>query len=494
MDTPDLQQNEEARSPVPPLMLEPARPAVLFRWKSHLGRLARPIAIIAGVGTVVGGLAGYVTFYRTVSGSAGANGESSKTLLTAVAPIAQPISILVLPFANQTGDPAKTYVADGLTTALTRDLSRLRDAVIVPPLVAAGLQDKKLTLQQLGREARVRFVLQGSVITNGDKARITAQLADTRSGTQLWAGTFEGRISEIFTLLDNVTLRIRTSVGPEMILKAVAEVDRTRQSPTVADLLLQTDSMGLQQRSVIQLQVIETLSRRVLAIEPRNTRAMENLAFTLAIRVTNFSDELKLDDTASTALLSEAAGWAHAVLVADPMRASPYFVIGIFQWLVNNNIDAARQAFLHQVEIAPEPGAYNTAAYFYMALGESERAEELMLKALEFPTYLPPVSVYANLCSVSMQLARFSDAIRWCQKAIDGAPNRVKYHYLLALAYGMNGDAQHARQEAIEVQRLVPGYAESSKIDPWPGREAAFRQYADSMTRAAQLAGLAIAP
>ena len=78
-----------------------------------------------------------------------------------------PLSILVLPFANQTGDENKAYIADALTTSITADLSRIRDAFVVPATTAFTYRAKGLTVPQVAKDAAVRFVLTGSVLASG---------------------------------------------------------------------------------------------------------------------------------------------------------------------------------------------------------------------------------------------------------------------------------------------------------------------------------------
>ena len=98
----------------------------LFERVKHL---KGPIVAVAAVGAVLSGLAGYWTTYRTVTGAPIATPVVAKTRAGA-------LSIMVLPFANQTGDAQKTYVADALTTTVTADLSRLTDAYVVPTATA----------------------------------------------------------------------------------------------------------------------------------------------------------------------------------------------------------------------------------------------------------------------------------------------------------------------------------------------------------------------
>ena len=114
---------------------------------------------------------------------------------------AGPLSIVVLPLPTD-GRPQKAYIADGLTSSITADLSRIRDAFIVPVSTAITYREKAASAKQIGQDLGVHFVLQGSVMANGNKLRINAQLADTKFGAQKWTETFEGDLANLFALQD----------------------------------------------------------------------------------------------------------------------------------------------------------------------------------------------------------------------------------------------------------------------------------------------------
>jgi adenylate cyclase len=228
-----------------------ARPAT-GRWTKLWGQLKRfrgPIVAIAGVGAVLGGLGGYWRAYETVH-SVVVPGTAPASATTN----AGPLSIVVLPFVNLTGDANQTYVADGLTASLTSDLSRIRDAFIVNAATAFTYKDKPVTAQQVGKDLGVHFVLQGSVQRSGNKIRINAQLADATSNAQLWSDSFEGDQSDLFALQDQVTTRIANSFGREMVILAARESESRKSSPKVADLMLQARALYLKPMSLKNLQ------------------------------------------------------------------------------------------------------------------------------------------------------------------------------------------------------------------------------------------------
>src|SRR5439155_2589869 len=88
------------------------------------------------------------------------------------------LSIVVLPFSNLSGDPSQDYFADGVTEDLTTDLSRLAGSFVISRNTAFTFKGKAVDARQLGRELRVRYVLEGSVRRMGRTVRVNAQLVD----------------------------------------------------------------------------------------------------------------------------------------------------------------------------------------------------------------------------------------------------------------------------------------------------------------------------
>lgn len=455
------------------------------RWKAAIARARKPVLVIAGVGTVLGGLASYLTVYRTVAGAVPSATATSPDPVVA----ADPISILVLPLANQTGDPAKAYMADGLTTAITGDLSRIQDAVIVPPVTAVSLQEKKLTLSQLGTEARVRFVLQGGISISGERLRVNAQLSDTRSGRQLWSQIFEAPLGDLFALQDDLTARIRTSAGPQMVLQAAREAKTRASKPQVADLILRLQALDLQQLSLAGLAQRAALANQALTIEPENLRARQALAFSLALLAVSFSGELSVNPEGSAAMLAQAAVEARRVLAVDPDNVPMLYVLAF------EVDDTAAIKFLERaLEIDPRnPRTYNFLGMTLIQLGQKERAREVLMKALQLPSYLPPASTYANLSKVARQEGAYDEAVEWAEKAVQANPNIALSRATLALAYALKGDERNARLATAELHRRHPGYQPPEPGMPWPGREAAYRDYMENRVKpAARLAGLPV--
>jgi adenylate cyclase len=255
---------------------EPKTTPAAGRWAKLWGQLKRfrgPIAAIAAFGAVLSGLLGYWSAYQTVE-----KVVAPKLPPAVAAGDAGPLSVVVLPFQNLTGDPSQEYVADGLTAGLTADLSRIRDAFVVNTKTAFAYKDKPVTAQQVGKDLGVRFVLQGSVQRSGNKIRISAQLADATSNAQLWSENFDGDLSDLFALQDRVTTQVGNSIGRKMVIVAARESEMRTSSPKAADLMLRARALAMKPSTLKNLQQSEDLYRQALALEPGNASTMGRLA------------------------------------------------------------------------------------------------------------------------------------------------------------------------------------------------------------------------
>ena len=288
-----------------------------------------------------------------------------------------PLSILVLPFANQTGDEKKAYIADALTTSITADLSRIRDAFVVPATTAFTYRAKGLTVQQVAKDAAVRFVLTGSVLASGQDVRVTAQLLDSKTGAQLWNEAFRGDLSNLFALQDQVTTLVGNSIGERMVIVAARESEKRRSAPQVVDLMLRAHALSFRPQSIENFREVERLYREALSLEPNNVIAMVSLASILAVHATL----LDRSDPARDKQITDARDLALKVKAIDPglVFEGPLSIYA----MEHNDFDGARRSLETALAKQPKnPASYNNLAVLYREMGEPERAIPLLKQAL----------------------------------------------------------------------------------------------------------------
>src|SRR6202161_2072790 len=147
------------------------------------------------------------------------------------------LSIVVLPFANLSGDPSQDYFADGVTENLTTDLSRIRGSFVIARNTAFTFKGKGLDAKEIGKQLDVRYVLEGSVQRDQDRMRVNAQLIDAQSGANLWADRFDEDVANLFKLKDQVVARLANTLGVELV-KAEAGKGARSKSPDAVDLAM----------------------------------------------------------------------------------------------------------------------------------------------------------------------------------------------------------------------------------------------------------------
>jgi TolB-like protein/DNA-binding winged helix-turn-helix (wHTH) protein len=121
-------------------------------------------------------------------------------------------SIVVLPLANLSGDPAQEYFADGMTDELTTDLAKIGALRVISRTSATHYRGTQEPLPQIAQELKVDAVIEGSVARSGNRVRITAQLIDARNDRHLWAESYERDVSDVLNVQNSVALEIAHQV------------------------------------------------------------------------------------------------------------------------------------------------------------------------------------------------------------------------------------------------------------------------------------------
>jgi len=407
------------------------------RWRWVAAAVAGALALL--VGTVV------VMNASRLAGSAATGGTATDT---------KQLSIVVLPFSNLTGDAGQDYFADGLTAALTADLSRIRGIFVIDSTTAQSYKAKAQTAQQVGQALGVRFVLQGSVQRSGDHIRINALLADATNNAQLWSDTFEGETSNLFALQDQVTGRIANTMGHELVVVAARESEKRKATPQVTDLLLRAEALSDKPHSLEKWQGVEELLRQALAMDPGNVYAMSFLATALSFKTRHVGDPELREKT-----WAEALDLANKVIAADPSSPDPYRVLA-FHALRSGDLDRAHRAAESFMRLKPrQPDPFNVMGNVYQLRGEAAKAVEMFTQAVGLSPKNDSNAVFrANLAGAYFMLGDYKAAIDWNSKALQAEPQYLRAHVGLAMAYALAGDDSRARAEAQEVRRLRPGF------------------------------------
>ena len=130
-------------------------------------------------------------------------------LLGGVSPIN---SLAVLPLANQSGDPEQEYFVDGITEALITELAKISALKVISRNSAMRYKDTDKSIPEIAEELGVDAVIEGSVLREGDRVRVTAQLIEASTDQYLWANNFEQELRDIMTLYSDVARAIAQEI------------------------------------------------------------------------------------------------------------------------------------------------------------------------------------------------------------------------------------------------------------------------------------------
>ena len=134
-------------------------------------------------------------------------------------------AIAVMPFENLSDDASDLHFADGIPDDIATSLQSWGVFPVISRSSTRAYEGRELDLPSVASSLGVRYVLVGSVRTAGDSVRVTAQLIDAETDTQIWASRFDRDMADVFAIQDDITREIVTAIAPEMTR---SEMRRTR--------------------------------------------------------------------------------------------------------------------------------------------------------------------------------------------------------------------------------------------------------------------------
>jgi TolB-like protein/class 3 adenylate cyclase len=356
------------------------------------------------------------------------------------------MSIVVLPFANLGNDPEQQYFADGITEDLTTDLSRIGDMVVISRNTAFTYQGKRVDTKQIGRELKVRYVLEGSVRRLGTQIRINAQLIDAETDAHLWAERFDGDTADLFALQNEVTSRIAVALNLELI---GVEVTRPTERPDALDCILRGRAAHYKPTSRESRNEAIGMFERALALDPRSVEAQSWLSMNLSTRVRgDMTDSPGAD-------MERAEGLARQALATSPRSPLSHMAKGGVLRTQGRYDEALRE---YETVIALNRNwvaAYGHIGQCKLFTGSIEEVIAFQEQAIRLsPHDYNLCDFYNRIGLVHLLQSRPDEAIIWFERARSANPAEVVTHARLASAYALKGETECAAAELAEARRL----------------------------------------
>lgn len=278
-------------------------------------------------------------------------------------------SIAVLPFENLSGNAEQDYFSRGLSeeirTLLTQ-LDELKIAGRAPPSVGAA---EDLDPQALGRKLRVSHVLTGSIRSDNDRIKVSAELIDTSSGYQVWSHGYDRLLSaqSLFDLQKDIATDV---AGALSISLHVQEPNRLLGSDTDSleayNYFLsarEADVFGMGDRSELL-----ALLHKAVEIDPDYGAARVALAMNTGAQAWSAST---LEE--AQAFLAEGQAMAEDAVRLNPDLAQAYTALANFQALDDNWLEAGRDNRA-ALDRSPNLRILHDQTIFLMRAGRVEEA------------------------------------------------------------------------------------------------------------------------
>jgi TolB-like protein/Tfp pilus assembly protein PilF len=355
-------------------------------------------------------------------------------------------SIAVLPFVNLSTDVNQGFFADGLSEDLLNLLTKIPGLQVTSRTSAFSYKGKEIKLTQVARELHVAHLLAGTVRRSGNRLRITAQLMDARTDTNLWAETYDRSLDDIFAVQDEIAAAVVNHLKVTLFggLPKAKTAD-----PNAYTLLLQARQTFHQGSSSSYEQAIQ-LYKRAITIDANLAEAWAGLANCYIQQV---NDSLGLDED-SDRLAREAVNKALAI---DPELAMAHAALGSIAAGFDNDPAAAVPHFERALALEPaNTEIMSQASGVVRGLGRLDEA----LSIAKYIVAHDPLNAqgYLRLAGAYGRVGRFDEAIASLGKGLRLSPTSNQAHYALGLMLLRKGEAQAAlaefQQEAAESWRL----------------------------------------
>ena len=202
--------------------------------------------------------------------------------------VARPLSLLVLPFLDLSPHGELGYLVDGIADNLMTDLSRgLPGSFIISRSTAFTYKDRHVPVRQIGKELRVRYILEGSVVADARRVRVNAQLIDAHTDEHLWAERFDKDRIDLLQMQEDILSRLSRNVASEMVRHEIRRSRFAKHQDEGMTNVKRGGTLAVNVRKQEDATQVAPLFRRALALDPENVDAIVDTAPACGLQTLN---------------------------------------------------------------------------------------------------------------------------------------------------------------------------------------------------------------
>ncbi len=361
-------------------------------------------------------------------------------------------SIAVLPFLNLNRDAEEKYLGEGITEDLIAGLSRIPHLMVISRNSSFAYKGKSRKPEQIGKELGVRYLLEGSVQTQGDRLRTTVRLIDTRDGHLLFSERYDRKLKDIFALQDEITFNIITALAIKLGEGEQAQLfsKGTKNLDAYIDLIKGREEfyrMNKQGNTNAR-----ELFQKAVSLDPDYAVAYRLLGATYQMEVVlGYSKNPKQS-------IQKAKMLAKKAIELDESEAGAHSLLARL-YLMERAYDEAVAEAQKAIQIAPgSADAYASMGVILTFSGQHQKAIKMFQKAMLLNP-MPPSWYFHNMGNAQRNEGHYDDAISSYKKAIEIKKDNIFAWLGMASTYSLMGKKQKAEEALSNVYKIYPGYS-----------------------------------
>ncbi len=352
-------------------------------------------------------------------------------------PMAPEKSIAVLPFENLSSEE-DAYFAKGVTEDILNHISQIGDLRVLSNFTLRDYDTKGKSIEQIGDELGVGYLLTGSIRKAGEQLRVSCQLVQVNPEEQEWAENFDKRMDDIFTIQTQVAEEVATKLQARL---SPQEKEKLAQTPTDNIAAYNIYLKGREEYNTYEPEAMKraiTLFKEAITLDPRFALAYAGLADAYSQSSPANMRFLPLAYVDSAIVLAEKA------VKLNPTSAEAYKAWG-FGYQSKGDYGQAIEKYQQSISLNPNYiPAIGNLANILTRTGRPDKAiplhkKEIQINPLDFRSY-------SSLGVKYLILEMFGEARQTWQQALALNPRDYMAHYQLAWLYGLQGQTEKAKQ------------------------------------------------
>jgi adenylate cyclase len=353
------------------------------------------------------------------------------------------------------GDPKQEFFSDAITENIITALSKVPRLFVISGQSTFSYKGKPVKVKQVSEELGVQYVLEGNVQRSTDRIRINAQLIDALTGRHIWAERYEGNLTDLFALQDEITMKILTATQVKLtgweLTSGYSKHFKGKQGLDCYLKLMEADKYR-ERQNIVDNNMARQLCEEAISICPENPVGYAELSGVYV------GDYIFGTTKSPRETLEKAEEIAKKAVAIDDLLPMVHIALG-YVYMYKREYDKAMAE--GERAVALDPSGSTAHALYAGALMVACRPKEaipMYQKAIRLNPNTTPM-VFRGFGDAFRMAGRFEEAVSAYKKAIQRSPDHIGAHIGLVTTYSLMGREKEARAEAEEVLRINPKFS-----------------------------------